>query len=456
MQTISTYLLERVGLSEKERVDRLQSVNASFSDWLSQKGVPDPDAASGSFESETAGGGGRYTREVVDIDGEYAEELILRERANESQEFVTRVCLVGSQDRVFVYASVSASNINTKIAPRPTNGRCPAVLRDVIRRHGDWQLNDAALPSGKPQHFHGVDGGAEVCRIILAGQRKFPLVLVSQKQGDYVWDALDRKIASDLVGLGYVSTIDEDAAKEVSRRLGRKFACFDGAVRIYWPSGGTALEHIASSVWTPDRMLESPIHSNAEDRFRALLRGKAMSAAALSISEPPEISAAFRAQARKRLADLHRTASDSAEAWEIANSLVSDLDAAQRKVVELSAELSMERTRAENAEAQLEYARNNPPANDPDAHAEMEDELNDDEGQDDIAPGEVIFYKKFYSTPNHDVMKRRGDCGHNRWAAAHSADKAWKGVEKLEGRGDWQSFQHCDRCDGGGMWKVTW
>ncbi len=456
MQTISTYLLERVGLSVEERAGRLQSVNSSFSDWLAQKGVTDPNTAAGEFESETPGGGGRYTREVVDVDGEYAEELILRERANESQEFVTRVCLIGSQDKVSVYASVSASNINTKISPRPTNGRCPAVLRDVIRRHGDWELNDAALPSGKPQHFYDTDGGIEVCRIILSGQRKFPLVLVSQQRGEFVWDALDRKIASDLVGLGYVSTINEEAAKEVSRRLGRKFACFDGAVRIYWPSGGTALDQMASSVWTPERMLESPIHSNAEDRFRSLLRYRVMSAAALSISEPPEISAAFRAQARKRLADLHRTASDSAEAWEIANSLVSDLDAAQRKLVEITAELSMERTRAENAEAQLEYARNNPPANESDAHAGVDDELNDDEAQDDIAPGEVIYYKKIYSTPNHDVMRRRGDCGHNRWTAAHSADKAWKGVEKLEGRDDWQSFHHCDRCDGGGMWKVVW
>lgn len=456
MQTISTYLLERIGLSADERAARIRSVHSSFSEWLSQKGVTDPTASLGAFESETPGGGGRYTREVVDIDGEYAEELILRERANESQEFVTRVCLIGSQNKVSVYASVSASNINTKISPRPTNARCPAVLRDVIRRHGDWHLDGAALPSGKPQHFNGSEEGTEMCRIILSGQRRFPLVVVSQQRGEFVWDGLDRKIASDLVGLGYVSTVNEDAAREISQRLGRKLACYDGAVRIYWPAGGTALDQIASTVWTPERMLESPAYSNAEERFRSLLRHRVMSASALSISEPAEISAIFRAQARKRLADLHRTASDSAEAWEIANSLVSDLDDAQRKLVELSTELSLERTRAENAEAQLEYARVMNPANDPDAHCGDENDRGDDEGDDDIAPGQVVYYKKIYSTPNHDVMERRGDCGHNRWTNAHSADKAWKGVEKKEGRKDWQSFNHCDRCQGGGMWKVTW
>lgn len=456
MQTISTYLLERIGLSADERAARIKSVNSSFSEWLSQKGVADPTTSPGAFESETPGGGGRYTREVVDIDGEYAEELILREKANESQEFVTRICLTGSQDKVSVYASVSACNINTRISHRPTSGRCPAVLRDVIRRHRDWQLNGAALPSGKPQHFRGAEEGAEVCRMILSSQRKFPLVLISQERGQFVWDGLDRKIASDLVGLSYVSSVDEEAAKEISHRLGRKLACYDGAVRIYWPTGGTALDQVSSTVWTSERMLESPTHSNAEDRFRSLLRQRVMSAAALSISEPSEISAIFRAQARKRLAELHRTASDSAEAWEIANTLVSDLDDAQRKLVELTTELSLERTRAENAEAQLEYARIMAPANDPDAHDEDEDDSSDDEGRDDITPGQIVYYKKIYSTPNHDVMERRGDCGHNRWTNAHSADKAWKGVEKKEGRKDWQSFHHCDRCQGGGMWKVTW
>lgn len=456
MQTISTYLLERADLSGDERAVRLGSVHSSFSEWLSQKGVADPTASQGTFESETAGGGGRYTREIVDIDGEYVEELILRERANESQEFVTRVCLIGSRDKAFVYASVSATNINTKISPRPTNGRCPAVLRDVIRSHGDWQLNGAALPSGRPQHFNGAGGGAEVCRIILSDQRKFPLVLLSQQRGDFVWDGLDRKIASDLVGLSYVSSVDQEAAREISQHLGRKLACYDGAVRIYWPTGGTALDQLASTVWTPERMLDSPTHSNAEDRFRSLLRQRVMSAAALSISEPPEISAVFRAQARKKLAELHRTKSDSADAWNIANSVVSDLDNAQRKLVELKTELTLERTRAENAEAQLEYARQIAPANDPDARGEDEGDSSDDEGYDDIVPGQAIYYKKIYSTPGHDVMKRRGDCGHNRWTNAHSADKAWKGVEKTEGRNDWQLFQHCDRCDGGGMWKVTW
>lgn len=77
---------------------------------------------------------------------------------------------------------------------------------------------------------------------------------------------------------------------------------------------------------------------------------------------------------------------------------MSDLDDAQRKLVELTTELSLERTRAENAEAQLEYARIMAPANDPDAHDEDEDDSSDDEGRDDITPGQIVYYKNLLHT----------------------------------------------------------
>lgn len=56
----------------------------------------------------------------------------------------------------------------------------------------------------------------------------------------------------------------------------------------------------------------------------------------------------------------------------------------------------------------------------------------------------------------YDLLVSVADCGHNTWESAHRADKARKGITKLEGRGDWQSMQHCPSCKGGGMWRVRW
>jgi hypothetical protein len=67
------------------------------------------------------------------------------------------------------------------------------------------------------------------------------------------------------------------------------------------------------------------------------------------------------------------------------------------------------------------------------------------------------FYKKNYARPTHDVMVQVKDCGCNNWQNAHAADKARKGISKLEkGRSDWKNILHCASCTGGGMWKVRW
>jgi hypothetical protein len=69
----------------------------------------------------------------------------------------------------------------------------------------------------------------------------------------------------------------------------------------------------------------------------------------------------------------------------------------------------------------------------------------------------VRFYKKKFAAAEHDIMARVNDCGHNKWQSAHAADKARKGIAKVEdGRTNWQTMQHCASCKGGGMWKVRW
>jgi hypothetical protein len=86
------------------------------------------------------------------------------------------------------------------------------------------------------------------------------------------------------------------------------------------------------------------------------------------------------------------------------------------------------------------------------------DEIEPDFSEERAAPksGEVRFYKKQYSAPTHDILIQVPDCGHNSWQAAAKAEKAKKGVAKLEGASEWRTLQHCSNCTGGGMWRVRW
>ena len=457
MQTISAYLLEKKGLAPFERQARVKSVHDSISKWLSDKGVSDVEATSGAFLSETEDGGGTFTREVVVVDDDYAESVVLQEKANSAQFFITKVCVVSTAKQIAVYSSVSAENIGATIAPHPTSARCPSIVRDVIRKDRDWSLSDAAIPSGRPRAFTGQSGGEEVCRIITSINRRFPLILVSEDEEEFVWDGLDKKLAFDLIGLGYVSSIDADAGWEISNRLGRRNACFDGAIRLYWPNLGTTADHVLSSIWTADRMLDAPANTNAEDRFREQLRQRVMGVSALAITEPAEVGDVFRAHARRRLTELQGNVAEIDSIYEMANSFADDLDNAKRKITELETSLAFTTTRAENAEAQLAFNREMPVDDVGDGKNAGNDCIEtDDPGQIPVESGQVVIYKKVDAAPNHDIMVRRGDCGHNSWKSAHAADKAWKGVERIEGRSDWKSFLHCSRCKGGGVWKVTW
>ena len=457
MQTIAAYLLEKKGFSLDQRDARVQAVHDSLSQWLTDKGVTDVNAPSGVFSSETPDGGGTFSRETVIVDGDYAEAVVLQERANSEQLFITRVSVFATGDRVGVYASVSAANIGTTIALRVTHARCPSIVRRIIREHRDWNVNDASIPSGRPRAFSGKEDGEEVCRIIASTRRKFPLVLVSEDDEEFVWDGLDKKLAFDLIGLAYVSSIDSDAGWEISNRLGRRNACFDGAIRLYWPNLGTTPEQLQSTVWTAERILEAPANTNAEERFREQLRQRVMDASSLAITEPSFVGEIFRAHSRRRLTELQGNAAKIESVYELANSFADDLDRANRRIAELETNLRIAGTRAENAEAQLAYISG------PRVETEIEALSSETEGPSEasaesspIEAGQTIFYKKVDAAPHHDIMVRRGDCGHNSWKGAHAADKAWKGVERLEGRNDWTSFLHCSRCKGGGVWKVSW
>jgi len=88
--------------------------------------------------------------------------------------------------------------------------------------------------------------------------------------------------------------------------------------------------------------------------------------------------------------------------------------------------------------------------------ATTEPDLSEPQESGEPKPGEERYYKKQHSKPAYDVLIRVDGCGHTSWQSAAKADKAKKGVERLEGRNDWKNIQHCGSCTGGGMWKVRW
>ena len=169
-----------------------------------------------------------------------------------------------------------------------------------------------------------------------------------------------------------------------------------------------------------------------------------LSVSARTVEPPGAIRAILVHERQAKIRELEAKADSKSEELEIAKSYLDDNEKLQARVSELEAEVASLQGRALAAEHAL-------------GNRESAEEVTD-EPPEEAPPtaGEVRYYKKTHSTPGYDVLVRVKGCSHNSWQAADKADKAKKGIEKLEGRSDWSKLNHCGKCTGGGLWRVNW
>lgn len=313
------------------------------------------------------------------------------------------------------------------------------------------------------QLVNGFEDGEGLAADIAHHERSIPVVVVSVDRGQLVLPQLDEKLAYDLAGLANVVRVDEDASWALTDILGAPMSCYWGAVRLYWPRVGGS-ERGFHPLWTAERLRSMGDAIMTRERFRKQIRGLVFPAAALSIVRPREVDEIRDAADRAATTALRMQASSLEEFKFLADSFAVDAEKyraerneARTRVEELElrvADLDMQVAKLEADRQGLQAhlsAKSQAQAEDIPPVAEAE--------QPSAAPsaGEVRFYKKVYATKGHDVLVRVQDCGCNNWTSAHAADKAKKGIAKLEGnRNDWKTLQHCASCTGGGMWKVRW
>ncbi|MBX9855343.1 MAG: hypothetical protein K2Y26_07450 [Gemmatimonadaceae bacterium] len=451
MQVLASYRFEAETTSIADRDDRMKTIMGVADAWLRDKGVADLSVSAGAFTSKTAAGDGRFARTQLRVGDDHFSELLLTEYTRTGLTFTTRIAQIAYRERVIVYVSLTAASSSTVVSPIFSDPKCPAVVRSILSLCQDWKLDGTEVPGGKPLLLSGAKGAQQLATEIGSSTRALPLIVVSQNEGQATWPQIADGIAYDLAGLATVLQIDEEASWTLTDLIGKRNSCYLGAVRLYWPSrsvvGGTEPRYLGT-VWTASTLLSSDVAGDGERKFRQALRRTVMGTAALAISPPAELREIQSADARRRLEEIRARSSAASEELEIAKLYVaeneqlrSDLEAAKTQLRELLA-------RAQAAEYALDQQKPSSLDESPYATEEPEDAS--------PQPDEVRFYKKTHSKSAYDVLVQVKDCGHNKWQGAAKADKAKKGIEKLEERSDWKSVQHCGSCTGGGMWKVRW
>lgn len=447
MQKVAAYLLER-------RIDRndpaeLRNVTAKCFEvtqrWLQiDKFVPNPDASAGTYRTKF-GATGNYSWETAELPDSVWKHLRLVETEGNGTSYVTAISITQTNARVAVFVTIEAGLIFSAIKPVRVEARCPRVIRYLLELPGDWFHGSSQI--FPLQKVYGIEAGEELAETILEKGRSVPIVVVSDNGGKFVFPDLPNRLALDLLAVANVYIIDDPASWGLTYSLGKRYSCYWGAVRVYWPNFTIQDDPFDHPRWTADALASFSQDVNATStQFTSQLRRIFFQASAFSVLKPTEIDD-IKSQSRAVQHEaLMAKAKDNVDFEAVVDLLVKDkailesqLQECKQQIYELNERIQFLRPSA-SAQDSIQIAPDGP----------SRDELDDGPQSGDIRFYKCIKHKKI------DVMEPVADCRCNSWQGANKADKAKKGIEKLEGRNDWKTIQHCGSCTGGGMWRVKW
>lgn len=464
MQKIAAYLLERrEGMNwPQARAEEVQKLKGCVTQWLLSKGAAAL-SSSGTYVSEDGSHATFAVEEATSGDRSWWM-LRLEEVTTQGRRFVTALSVTNCSELVAVYASMEVGSDSTAINQVEAEPRCPRVIRSLLKLPGPWFHGKSELTP--LSYVEGFDAGEGLVAELKDPERTVPIIVVSDAEGVSLPE-IHKHLSRDMAGIARVVCVDIDACWALTDGLGQALSCYDGSVRLYWPKLSLKDDPFRHPLWTRARLTSGTLQQEVvAERLRRQLRGLVMRAAALGVVRPKEIDVIRMASSNAAFAEMKAKATslqdyaaladsyakENEELRKASDALGAQAESLQARIAALEGEKSALLQRVENAEVQLKYKAAQ-------ADEEIPPGSNDKDAQSGAAPneGEIRFYKKRYPAPTHDVMIRVADCGCNAWEGSHAADKARKGVARLEGgRTDWKQMQHCASCTGGGMWRVKW
>lgn len=453
MQLLTAYQFDSTFSNFSESDACVADIMAIVDAWLTSKGVSNCAIAEGEFKSLSGDGEGLFKKQTFQSSESILHEITLEELTRLNQEFTTKIAILRKKNLIRFYASLTATNTKSVVAPLPYEARCPKIVRDVLSLNYHWVIGDETKPFIIPQKISGAADGIWLANWIIASERALPIILVSLIDGDEFWDGISEGIAHDLTGLAQVYVIDRDASYAIFEKIGRNGSCYNGAIRLIWPNtSGGSVDLLRSFVWTGPNLLSQKYGENGASKFKNQLRRQILPIAAFSILPPREIAKIKFDCSREKFENLEKDANEKQAAHEFAIKTLEENIHFQDEIQRLRDALSVATTKNQSIESQFEEYKKK--------HSTQEEsrEIDSDLSGQDPRPevGTIQFFKKTHSAPGHDFFSPRCDCGHTNWQSSNSAEKARKGFIRHLGRDDWKSMLHCGTCTGGGVWKIIW
>ncbi len=150
------------------------------------------------------------------------------------KQFRWRVSIQASTEGVATTfrANIQMVDSSTAITPdrRPVDR--PRLIPNMIER---FECRFDTYPLSVTAAHVRMDNATNFIRdVILGAERNLPIIVLSRTAVGATALLPDR-LQNRLAGLATVAVFEPEATWELTYQLGRHLACFDGAVRVYWP-----------------------------------------------------------------------------------------------------------------------------------------------------------------------------------------------------------------------------
>ncbi|MFI4935979.1 MAG: hypothetical protein ACHP7N_15280 [Caulobacterales bacterium] len=216
-----------------------------------------------------------------------------------------RVLTSAEQVRLNCTLSIGAEG---GLAPPQIELHAPRFIREIIGTEGRWQFSPNVENLISRFINIGRDDVDQFLSLLQSRLRRLPLIVVSEFDGRTIAGDMHTRAAADLCGLGHTCRLSEEASWEITRRLGREWSTYNGAVRLFWPFRANSENPWNHPLWTYDWLTRrGESEQEIRDWLRRQLRDRLLDASTF-LADDPAFGVFARGLERTRRDQAHRTA----------------------------------------------------------------------------------------------------------------------------------------------------
>jgi hypothetical protein len=230
----------------------------------------------GSVVIRQSGSPAVFERSSDEIDGKRRDTFTILEPVD-GGDLQTDIDVLVDVRRTAFRCRISLAS-DSGIIPTGVSLRPPRFVREIVGLGMPWTIGvDGERVFA--QHFAvDVEEVPQLEELMFAPQRRLPIVMVSELDGETLAGDVQERIGQDLCGLAHTVRLSHEAAWELTRSRGREWSCYNGAIRLFWPLRSNSHDYRAHPLWTHDNLMRMGTTVQARDRLRGIIGGRILEA----------------------------------------------------------------------------------------------------------------------------------------------------------------------------------